>query len=334
MNNYQACIVLSERFADLSMASLRRLPEFVSGQGLARAGKWTSAKADFARCVDVMRHSNNTRDCAIGNLYAASCAYFGGKLDEARNMFVSAEKSSQYSYNDPLGLMSRRYSFSTTLMSSTSSEQQSLLYRAKDSSDMWTHLTANIEPPMGSFAREIWEYTLSGGQTKVRDPGNSAELIGLTHGLLSVAEARIDGLPKANATGMDISELVDKVTVSLRSAENIGKDGSEDLKIISRFFISRSLILRGRLFEFNANALMAEGMYRAAMDISASRITPRLRLVSQFAQNHLGDLLLKWEKREPEGEQLKKAIVLPEGADSFLRRFIIEPTFDELDKLE
>jgi hypothetical protein len=142
----------------------------------------------------------------------------------------------------------------------------------------------------------------------------------------------VSNLPLANADGRDVSREVELVSRSLKSAERIASFGP-DHELISKWYIGRSLILRGSLFEFNANALMAEGMYRAAGDIIHTPITPRHVTLKLLANNKLGDLLLKWEKRELEGENINMLNPLTKGSLQVLNTYIPEPTLFELNKI-
>jgi hypothetical protein len=209
---------------------------------------------------------------------------------------------------------------------------QKLLYRGKASSDLWVQFSAGLEPPAGSYARKVWEFQHTGSSLEAPQ-SNPNDRIAYTYALIADAERDFDQLPPLNMDNSDVSNLVDRVTKALRSSESIGKDASPDLACIGKFYISRSLILRARLFQFNGNALMAEAMYRAAIDVSGSNETPRLSLVTGVSKHHLGKLLSKWERREREGEQLLEENPASERTEKLVKLFVAEPTLDELSKL-
>lgn len=315
------------------MSFLRQLPEFVSGEPLARLGKWSAAKTDFSRCIDIMSHAKSARDGAICRLYAATCSYFGGNLGEAKSNFDVVSNESALGESDPIRTVANRYSFSTSLMSAPDAVSvQKLLYRGKGSGDLWVQFSAGLEPPAGSYARKVWEFQHTGSCLEAPQ-SNSNDKIAYTYALIADAERDLEQLPPINIDNTDVSNLVDRVTKALRSSESIGKDASPDLGCIGKFYISRSLILRARLFQFNGNALMAEAMYRAAIDVAESEQTPRLSLVSGMSKHHLGKLLSKWERREREGEQLIEENPTSERTEKLVRIFVAEPTLDELGKL-
>ena len=316
------------------MSLLKQLPDFLNAQGIAKSGKWSVAKAQFLRSADVMTHANQSRDAAIAKLHASTCSYYSGDFIEAKQMFASVHSQLDCLASDPVKMMAGRYTFATSFIDArTSSDLQSILYRARNSTDMWTHLSVGDEPPIGSYPRAVQDFIRNEGESWLMEGGNSTERIAYSYALLSVAEAKVNKLPMANVDSLDLSDHVSMVTRSLRGAEAIASDRHPDLEFISKFFVAQSLLLRGKLFAFNANALMAEGMYRAAMELTESRVTPRLELVNIMARNYLGDLLLKWERREREGEDLLDTHHKPEGIGKRLSTFILEPTFDELERL-
>jgi hypothetical protein len=313
------------------MSLLRQLPEFVRGETLARSGKWTAARTEFLRCTDVMKHANSTKDESIASLFAASCSYFHGDFEESRKSFNRIVSQSSGLENDPVKMQASRYMFATNLMAAQStSEIQSIIYRARGAADMWTHLAVDVEPPVGSYARTVHEFIHSDGEKSLTSPSNSTERLAYAHALITVAGSSIAKLPEANVDNINISDQVESVKVALKSAEAIAEGGKADLAILSKFYIARALLLRGRLFEFNANALMAEGMYRAAAEQTESRLAPRLTAINRIAKRSLGDLLSKWERREREGEELKEENKPSEVDLKLSTIFLLEPTFDEL----
>jgi hypothetical protein len=316
------------------MSFLRHLPEFVNGEDFARRAKWMAAKAEFMRSAEVMNHSKRTSEANIATMFAATCSYFSGDLNESKLLFSRTLENSPGPDSEPVRLMADRYVVSTFLVGTSSlSEFQSILYRSKNSKDMWTNLTTGMEPPVGSCPRLVAEAIEAGDISKIPEGVHSTEKVGNVHALLALAEARISALPIANVDGTNISELVDLVTKALKSAEKLAENDKPDLEAVSKFYIGRSLILRGMLFEFNANALMAEAMYRAAGEQTEPRLSPKLHLLGMKARNHLGELLLKWEKREREGQELKAANPVDELVERKISTFIVEPTFDELSRL-
>lgn len=316
------------------MSLLRQLSEFVRAETFVKNGKWIAARTEFLRCADVMNHANSKTEESVAGLFAASCSYYSGDFEASRNSFSSIAAQRVGPDSDPVTMMAKRYMFMTSLMDSQStSELQSLLYRGKSYNDMWTHLTVDIEPPIGSYPRLIRECIHAEGIIELPAPSNSTERIAHAHALITVAANTVSKLPKANVDNINISDQVESVSKALKAAEAIAEPGKPDLSVLSKFYIARALLLRGRLFEFNANALMAEGMYRAAAEQSEIVSTPRLAAINSIAKHSLGDLLSKWERREREGQLLKEENPILETADRLTRMFILDPTFDELSRL-
>lgn len=310
------------------MSLVRQLPDFVSGLSLARAGKWALAGPQFSRCVEVMNHANSPDEASLSALYAATCEYYSGNSAAAIRSF--SQICSSHKEETALSQAALRYSLAT---SSIALQTEKLLQECKTSKDAYLQLTAGIEPQSGTYANSVWDHVRTAGEAELSFPSSSTEKIAHAYALLSVADSMVSKLPKANVDSIDVSRETNQVGKALKAGELIGAVGGE-LGIISKWYIARSLLLRGRLFQFNANALMAEGMYRAAADVTATAVTPRLKLLNDAAFNHLGELLWKWERREREGEQLMKDHPISEAYLKNMNVFVLEPTMDELEVIQ
>ena len=172
-----------------------------------------------------------------------------------------------------------------------------------------------------------------------RDKPHGDNVLEENNALIYDAMNRVNMLPSANPDGRSVEEELSIVNKALKAGESLAKRPSPEYDIIAKWYIGRSLLLRGKLFEFNGNAVMAEGMYNAALEQARNHspvFTPRLTVLEAMSTNALGGLLLKWEKRESEGRALKEANVwlTPELESSFNQRNIVEPTLDQLATLE
>ena len=308
------------------MSLVRQLPEFVSGLAHAKTGKWRLARPQFTRCIEIMNHANAPNEAALAGLYSATCDYYGGNGKAFADSYWNAQT------DDPIRNIGLRYSVATQLTTASEAETIALKELCTGSQDPYLQLTAGIEPSEHTYAHSAWKYVQSKGETDLKPPSSALERITHAYALLSLADLLVNELPKANVDGIDVSGIVEKVSKALKAGEAVAAPGG-DLSFIGKWFIARSLVLRGRVFEFNANALMAEGMYRAAVDVSSIGVTPRVRLVNTLALNHLGDLLLKWERREREGEQIKTDHPLSPDSLKNLNVFVLEPTLEELSKI-
>ena len=317
------------------MSFLNQLPEFVSGQQLAKAGKWAAAVTDFKRCSDVMDHANAPKEAAVCGMYAATCDYYSGNAEHARLTFASI---AQAGHDGVLNALARRYKVATEIELGLADPNWTPKTADVDSADPWVQLSLGQEPDVGSYAHSVWEYIRSSGSSPSPAQGTAGlEAMARAHGLLTVASSAVTALPKANTDNADVSEQTELVSGALKAGEAIAVLSGPEYAVISKWYIGRSLLLRGRVFGFNGNALMAEGMYKGASDVTNHHQpvpqTPRIKLLRTMANHHLGSLLLKWEKREREGEDLMNVNVVPDGVDQKLDVFIPQPTLDELDKV-
>lgn len=301
---------------------LRKVPEFVSGRVLAESGKWSQAFGEFTRCSEVMGHAGAKHEAAVAGLYAATCQYYSGDCERASTTFVTHRSA-----------LSDRQAKSLADRFLTGLELEAgRSLSVTQTSDPWAQLSLGKEPQNYSFANQLYQFIQDPSKTLF--PGStSTELVGVAYANLAVASRVVSQLPRANVNSKDISKHVDLVSKSLRAGEAVAAKGHE-LKIASKWYIGRSLLLRGRLFEFNGNALMAEGMYRAAAGVVHPQLdlpgTPRLLMLRRMAHNQLGQLLLKWEKREREGESLLADNPAPQR---ILDVFMPEPVMEELDNI-
>jgi hypothetical protein len=309
------------------MSMLKQLPDFRMGQKLARAGKWSLAMDEFSRCSDVLSRSDQRADAAISGLYVASSQYYTGHLELSHRSFcANADMLSSLGTSTALQT-ARRYAIVTGYLLDSPEPMDPTQH------DSWSQLMVNSVPQKGTFANNIWMCLQTGEPRDLGESCSEIEKQAVAHALLFLAKNEVDKLPAANTQGVDVGKQTEQVTRALKAGESIAALGDENV-LVSKWYIGNSLLLRGRLFEFNGNALMAEGMYRAAADLAASfKSPPRINLLRNRALNRLGELLCKWEKREQEGENLKEnnPTVVPRNWND--ATFIPEPTFGELDRL-
>lgn len=301
---------------------LRKVPDFVSGRALAEAGKWSQAFGEFTRCSEVMGHAGAKHEAAVAGLYAATCQYYSGDCERA----ISTLATHRTALSDGRAKsLADRYLIGLELEAGRSPS-------VTQTPDSWSQLSLGKEPQNDSFANQLYSFLQDPSKT-LPSGSTSTELVGVAYANLAVASRLVSQLPRANVDSTDISKHVDFVTNSLRSGEAVAAKGHE-LTIASKWYIGRSLLLRGCLFEFNGNALMAEGMYRAAADVVHPQLhlpgTPRILLLRRLANNQLGQLLLKWEKREREGESL---IADNPVSQTKIDLFMPEPVLEELDNI-
>ena len=293
------------------MSLLRQFPDFLRARDLVKSCKWSAAITDFSRSSEVMAHANKPRESAIANLYTATCNYYSGDFQTSQKLFTD-------SYN--------------IVQHPTVFQMKSALNPPTLSSDPWIQLSCNSEPEIGSFPYSVWQFIQSTGTLPLPEAKTLMDQLGSAHALFAVAAKAVYALPKANAECIDVKEPTSLVTKALKAGEGVQKKGGE-FSIIGSGYVGKSLLLRGKLFEFNGNALMAEGMYRAASDVlmQVSGRTPTTMAVKRAANRALGELLLKWEKREREGDQLlaDNEIVMSED----LMRFVADPLFGDLDSI-
>jgi hypothetical protein len=315
------------------MSQLTKFPEFRAARGLAELGKWASARDEFSRSAQIMENANFPVEAAIANLFTGMCGYYSGECQHSFNLFSrSFVELSKWQLNSPQAKTALRFKLGSSL-ALQSLKNEDIDWLTVLNADAETRLSLGQIPKEDSgFPRHVWEFIDSEGKSPLPPATHPTDSILEAYAFLTLADMAVSHLPLANSDGRDVSKETELVSRSLKSAERIGSFGP-DHELISKWYIGRSLILRGILFEFNANALMAEGMYRAAGDIIYSPCTERHITLKLLASNKLGDLLLKWEKREREGEKLKMLNPIPKGSLQLLNTYIPEPTLFELNKI-
>ena len=312
---------------------LLKFPEFVNARKLAEVGKWSAASADFGRCAEVMSNAKLLRESAIVGLFRGLCNYYGGRWDEALNEYTTSfVELSKIQLNSKEAQAALRYKTGISLSLEALGSNDKVHWQTILTPDPETRLCLGQIPKEAScYSRRVFEY-LENQNLSLPEPASPTENILQAFSLLTIADRAVGKLAKANSAGIDISSEVEMVTKSLKSGERIASSGPAHHSI-AMWYVGRSLLLRGTLFEFNANALMAEGMYRAACDLEKSPLTPRHAILTRLANRKLGELLSKWEKREREGEKLIQTNPVTNGAIQLLNTYIPEPTLFELDKL-
>ena len=310
------------------MSFLRQLPEFTRARELVKHHNWSSAASQFARCSEIMTHANQARDSGIANLYAGTCNFYLGDMNQASSLFSSSTKSIE-------STIPHLFKLSSDFETHLSSGDGTAWSPSSSYSDPWVQLALSTQPSSG-FPKQVWEFVHTGNDFS-DIPSSGAEFEAVAWANLRRAYTVVSKLPKANSTGVSIDKEIKLVNLSLKAGEKIRSLGDEH-DIIGVWYVGNSLLLRGRLFEFNANALMAEGMYRAAGDLvrKFSNPIPRMALLSRMANNHLGDLLLRWEKREQEGKRLLESNQIPSKSliEESISSFSALPKFEDLDSLE
>ncbi|KAF4738447.1 hypothetical protein FOZ62_010884, partial [Perkinsus olseni] len=178
-------------------------------------------------------------------------------------------------------------------------------------------------------------YLISAAQSftnanSVNTLGEAFSQLALRGAVASRAEAGLkDGVPVALAEVKDHSfdaplvqqckeahsMLVEKDDAALKLCEAIP---NQEIKTT---YVARALVTKGVNFEVEGNAVMAEAMFKAAVEeISSASVIPdkliRMRDISEFgAVVSYSDLLKMWEKREGEGERAWKGYVDRIGQD-------------------
>ena len=323
------------------MSFLRQLPEFVRAKEFVHAQKWFEAGAQFSRCAEIMSHANQSRDSNIANLYAGTCNFHTGDVSSASSLFKNSfsSLSANHGFSDLASKTAYEFLLSANFESYV--KDPSIAYPAESppttysDSAPWIQLSLGM-PPSDGFPRTVWEFVHSGIEL-ADSPSSDKEFEAIAWAQLRRAYSAVSVLPKANATGVNIEREIKLVNLALKSGEKVRSLG-EEFDVTSRWYVGYSLVLRGQLFEFNANALMAEGMYRAAVDLAekSSDCLPRNRFIKTTANHRLGDLLKRWERREQEGTRLVDANVLPDpkATEKVINSFVSLPRCLTLDSLD
>lgn len=323
------------------MSFFRQLPEFIRATKFVKTSKWYDARSQFERCAEIMSHANQYRDSSIANLYAGTCCFYTGDIAQASSLFKDSfsNLSSRHGLADSASKTAYEFLLSAEFESHV--KDQSRQYPAQPSpteyaeSDSWIQLSLGKSPRDG-FAKAVWDYAES--SVELLDPPSSAkEYEAVAWAQLKRAYSAVSLLPKANASGVSIEREVKLVNLALKAGERVKSLGDE-YDVASSWYVGYSLLLRGQLFEFNANALMAEGMYRAAADLvdKSAILIPRKSFIKATANHRLGDLLKRWERREQEGERLLNANALPDAevTESIIHTFVSFPHCSTLDNLD
>ena len=303
------------------MSLLRQVPEFLKGLEAVHAGQWSIAAPYFSRSGDIFVHSNRAKEAAFAELYSGTCEYYSGNSNRAHSLFRGVRES--VASSGGMVSVAARLMIATQPLDASSPPTSGELSFADQLGE-------------GAFVNSLNEFVASGGKSVLPRSETILEENAVCHALLAVASRRVGLLPIANPDGRSSDAEVHLVGRALKAAETFGKHSAPEIEIIKRWYIGRSLILRGRLFEFNGNALMAEGMYQAAIEQSNKQTTPRLRILQAMSSKALGGLLRKWEKRENEGTVFidSSSWLSTQAAEAASNRIILEPTFQELMSLE
>jgi hypothetical protein len=327
------CVVISIYVPySTHMSILRGLTEFMRGINLVENLRWSAATSEFLRASEIMTHAHQLRDANLAKLYAGTSLLYSGDAKQAFDVFSCACKNVDGS--DPLTSTGLRFQLAANLqyqigvgtMPPQSTYPQS-------STDPWIRLTIGKEPMEGSFPWKINRFVKGIDRNKLV-PSCGIEMEAIAYANTSVASQALLALPKANSEGICVQKETELVNIALKSSEKLRARGRE-YQVIGTWYVGNCLLMRGTLFQFNGNALMAEAMYRAAHDLRSPSTTPRINLLHALANNKLGDLLEKWEKREAEGQALKAGNPLPptEVIQKYMITFVPEPTFEQLDIL-
>lgn len=321
------------------MSLLRQLPEFIRAQELVKANKWATAAAQFSRCTEIMDHANQDRDSSVANMFSGACNFYSGDMIHASTKFHDSFKrlSTIKGLGDKASKTAHELYLCTQLELHVQNNK-SVVWPPTDTpmeymqSDPWTQL-AHASAPTDGFARSVYELAVS-GVDMVDEASSGKEFEAVAWANLRKAYSAVSMLPKANSTGASIDREVKTVNLALKSGEHVRAFGHE-MTNVGSWYVCNALILRGTLFEFNGNALMAEGMYRAASDMADHTPTPRMGVAKRVANYKLGDLLLRWEKREREGQQLIEANPNPDKqlVDLCINTFVGMPQFSTLDEI-
>ena len=303
------------------MSYLRKLPDFVRARELANGCKWKAAAADFYRACDIMRHANQVNESTLAHLYAGTCELYAGNTQRCVDVFSSVNPRT-----------------------TSSRAMESCTERFRLAASVQLHLETDCMIPQSD---SVWWRLGSGDK-----PGTSSDP--LAHGICEIIEGRTAEVPDELKLEAEAYSMLIKASNALSKLSVANTEGSElelvnaalkagkkiRSKTIGSWYIGRSLLMRGQLFEYNGNALMAEAMYSAARDVTISAEvadTARIRILRKMACNSLGDLLLKWEKREPVGAKLKALNQVPVDKETLERAinfFVPEPTLEQLDILD
>jgi hypothetical protein len=111
------------------------------------------------------------------------------------------------------------------------------------------------------------------------------------------------------------------------------RDASPEGRALAPWFIAHGLVLHGKLAVQQGNAVLADGLFNAAIEQAENQLSgARKRLLMFRCKRAKGDLLLKWDKREREGadilEHLEK-FDLSEAADAS-EFFVPPPSLQEI----
>jgi hypothetical protein len=95
---------------------------------------------------------------------------------------------------------------------------------------------------------------------------------------------------------------------ALADAEELGRSGPEG-KTLAPWFIAHSLLVHGRVAVTSGQALLAEALFQAAKERAVDISSLARREVCEYrCDKAMGELLLKWEKREDRGASILESI--------------------------
>jgi hypothetical protein len=279
----------------------RQLPEFQRGRSLVLSGKWKSAIPEFSRSAEVMFHANQPIEHAVAGLYVSTCKLYTG---DVRDAVLGFELS---------------------------------LLTLKQSSSLIAGIAGKFKISAQLELSEVSESVQSDGAIIETSDIEVLNHIQTSTESLNSLDTKISALPLANAEGVSVDAETESISQILRDGEELIRGGqpADEVRLIGKWIVARCLLMRGKLFQFNANALMAEAMYRASIEqatVDGEITLPRVTATNTRAHRELGKLLLNWEKRETEGKLLLNKY--PEDPSPlFFERYIPAVTFRELDSI-
>lgn len=311
----------------------RQLPEYQRGRHLLSSCKWKPAIAEFSRTAEIMMHANQSVEHAIANLYVGVSALYLGESNKASDMFLAS--LDRLSANG-----SRHANVAARFRLSSEMESKNVI---KDDYSAWgkdpqISLGLNERPSDESSSEYGLWMSHKDDLTKLgkllEDVNSPMDLISASYMVLNRLESVILSLPPFNTDEVSVNTEIDLITELLKSGEKLSTQSHGEIRLIGNWIIGRALLLRGRLFQFNTNALMAEAMYNASIEkVTGEEMTlPRFTTLRRRGNRELGALLLNWERRENEGKKLLDAYS-EEANDLCFKQVIPTITFQELDNL-
>lgn len=299
--------------------------------------KWKSALPEFTRAAEVMLHANQSEEHAVANLYLGATYLYSGDSKKAFGFFsnsfdVLSEKNSQ------VASLAAKFKLSAEMESSSNITTDYSAWLK----DPEIAVALGKEPTdKNSIQYKLWQNREDIGQyEQILSSTESQSILDQTHTttfILNQLDQSISTLPLANASEVSVDQETKILGQILKSGENILScpNNSCEVGVIANWIIARALLLRGNLFQFNANALMAEAMYRAAIEkLEGDAMTlPRVTALKYRANRELGTLLSKWDKRESEGMKLIEQFKDGEDRTMAFNRVIPTIAFAGIDRI-